>query len=175
MGFPRRLSDKKKKFACSARASGDVSSIPGLERSPKGGHGNPLQYSCLENPMDRGTWQVTVHRVAKSWTWLRSNLACAHNRDAVHGTSQLPEPVYCPSHYPIQFTPVNFHDVLVFSISAPCTTLCGILINSWPADNLSPKSQVRVWFLGSFLWPTVFGWVPWKQLWNRDLWAVFNW
>ena len=42
--------------------------IPGLGRSPGGGHGNPLQYSCLENPMDRGNWQTTVLRVAKSQT-----------------------------------------------------------------------------------------------------------
>ena len=39
--------------------------IPGLGRSPGGGHGNPLQYSCLENPMDRGAWRATVHRVTK--------------------------------------------------------------------------------------------------------------
>ena len=44
----------------------DRGSIPGLGRSPGGGHGNPLQYSCLENPMDRGDWQTTVHRFAKS-------------------------------------------------------------------------------------------------------------
>ena len=49
----------------------DEGSIPGLGKSPGGGHGNPLQDSCLENPMDRGTWQVTVHRVAKSQTWLK--------------------------------------------------------------------------------------------------------
>ena len=46
----------------------DVGSIPGSGRSPGGGHANPLQYSCLENPMDRGTWQATVHGVRKSWT-----------------------------------------------------------------------------------------------------------
>ena len=45
----------------------DVGLIPGLGRFPEGGHGNPLQYSCLENPMDRGAWQITVHRVTKSW------------------------------------------------------------------------------------------------------------
>ena len=49
----------------------DVSSIPGLGRSPGGGHGNPLQYSCLENPMDRGDWWVVVHGVRKSWTQLK--------------------------------------------------------------------------------------------------------
>ena len=49
----------------------DAGSIPGSGRSPKGGHGNPLQYSCLENPMDRGAWQATVYGVAKSWTRLK--------------------------------------------------------------------------------------------------------
>ena len=42
--------------------------IPGLGRSPGGGHGNPLQYSCLENPMERGAWKAIVHRVEKSLT-----------------------------------------------------------------------------------------------------------
>ena len=46
----------------------DMGSVPGLGRSPGGGHGNPLQYSCLENPMDRGAWRATVHGVAKSLT-----------------------------------------------------------------------------------------------------------
>ena len=46
----------------------DMGSIPGLGRSPGGGHGNPLQYSCLENPMVRGAWKPIVHRVKKSWT-----------------------------------------------------------------------------------------------------------
>ena len=49
----------------------DVGSIPGLERPSGGGHDNPLQYSCLENPMDRGVWWATVHRLAQSWTWLK--------------------------------------------------------------------------------------------------------
>ena len=46
----------------------DVGSIPGLGRSSGEGHGNPLQYSCLENPMDIGAWWATVHRVSKSQT-----------------------------------------------------------------------------------------------------------
>ena len=45
----------------------DAGLIPGSESFPRGGNGNPLQYSCLENPMDREAWQATVHRVAKSW------------------------------------------------------------------------------------------------------------
>ena len=48
--------------------AGDVGSIPGSERPPGGGNGNPLQYSYLENPMDRGACQATIHGVAKSWT-----------------------------------------------------------------------------------------------------------
>ena len=50
---------------------GDLGSIPGLGISPGGRNGNPLQYSCLENSMDRGAWQATVHRVTKSRTQLK--------------------------------------------------------------------------------------------------------
>ena len=50
---------------------GDMGLIPGLGRSSGGGHGHPLQYSCLEDPMDRGAWQATVHGIAKSWTVLK--------------------------------------------------------------------------------------------------------
>ena len=49
----------------------DTGLIPRSGRSPEGGHDNPLQYSCLENPMDRGAWQATVHRVTMSWTQLK--------------------------------------------------------------------------------------------------------
>ena len=48
--------------------AGDTDLMPGLGRSPGEGHGNPLQYSCLDNLMDRRTWQATVHRIVKSWT-----------------------------------------------------------------------------------------------------------
>ena len=49
----------------------DEASIPGLGRSPGEGHGNPLQYSCLENPTDRGAYWAVVHRAAQSWTRLK--------------------------------------------------------------------------------------------------------
>ena len=49
----------------------DTGSIPGSGRFPAGGHGNPLQYSCLEKPMDRGAWWAIVHRVAKTQTQLK--------------------------------------------------------------------------------------------------------
>ena len=60
-GFPGGSDGKE-----SACNSGDPGLIPGLGRSPGEGNGNPLQYSCLENSMDRGTWRATVHGVAKS-------------------------------------------------------------------------------------------------------------
>ena len=55
----------------------DTGWIPGLGRSPGGGYGNPRQYSCLQNPLDRGAWQAAVHGVTESWTRL-SALACTH-------------------------------------------------------------------------------------------------
>ena len=64
-GFPGGSDGKE--FACNA---GDLSSIPGSGRSSGEGNGNPLQYSCLENPMDRGAWRVIVHGVTKSLTEL---------------------------------------------------------------------------------------------------------
>ena len=54
-----------------AGTTGDSGSIPRSGRSPRGGHGNPLQYSCRENPVDRGAWWAIFHRIAKSWTQLR--------------------------------------------------------------------------------------------------------
>ena len=65
LGFPG--GSEVKASACNA---GDLGSIPGLGRSPGEGNGNPLQNSCLENPMDGGAWWATVHRVAKSQTRL---------------------------------------------------------------------------------------------------------
>ena len=61
VGFPGGSDDKES--MCTAE---DPGSIPGSGRSPGGGHGDPQQYSCLENPMHRGAWQAAVHEVAKS-------------------------------------------------------------------------------------------------------------
>ena len=63
-----------KNLPANAGDTGDAGLIPESGRSPGERNGNPLQYSCLENPIDRGAWQATVHGVAKSWTHL-SNLA----------------------------------------------------------------------------------------------------
>ena len=64
-GFPRGSAVES---ACNV---GDAGSIPGLGRSPGGGHSNALQYSCLESPMDRGAWRAAAHWVAKSQTRLK--------------------------------------------------------------------------------------------------------
>ena len=60
-----------KESTCNAGATGTAGLIPELGRSLQGGYGNLLQYSCLENPMDRAAWQATVHGVTKSRTWLK--------------------------------------------------------------------------------------------------------
>ena len=59
---------KQKTLPANAGDERDLGFIPGSGRTPREGHGNPLQYSCLENSMDRGAWQATVHGLAKSWT-----------------------------------------------------------------------------------------------------------
>ena len=74
--------------------SGDTGSIPGLGRSPGGGNGNPLQYSCLENSMDRGDWWVTVHGVTKSqirlstWPMIKTRKHI-HSFEGNHGFCQV--------------------------------------------------------------------------------------
>ena len=80
-GFPGGLVGQEP--TCSAGETGDVGLIPGWGRSPGEGHGNPLQYSCLDNPMGRGAWWATVHGVT-SQTQLkqRSTHTCGHGTPA---------------------------------------------------------------------------------------------
>ena len=75
LGLPWWLSGKE---SAGSAGAADVGSIPGSGRSPGGGHDNPLQYSCLDSPMDREAWQATVYRVTKSQTQLKllNTLAC---------------------------------------------------------------------------------------------------
>ena len=69
----------KKNLLASARDIGDMGSLPGSARSPGEGNGNPLQYSCLENPMDGGAWQATVHGVSKRHDWVTKH-ACMQEK-----------------------------------------------------------------------------------------------
>ena len=63
-----QVSQWQKNLPANAGDTGDAGLIPGSGRSPGGGHGNPLQYSCLETPMDRGAWRATAHGLIKSQT-----------------------------------------------------------------------------------------------------------
>ena len=101
VGFPGGLVGKKS--ACNTGDTGDVGSIPGSGRSSGGGHSNPLQYSCLENPMDRGPWKVTVHRVTGIWTcqkWLSSSnsiYVCMYTYIQMYLTCSVHVYLYCVS------------------------------------------------------------------------------
>ena len=91
--------------------------IPGSGRSPGGGHGNLLQYSCLENPTNRGAWRATVHGVSKNQTWLSTT----------HSTSWL-----------YQFTfPPTVQEGLLFSTSSPAFIVCRCF-----GDGLSDRCAV---------------------------------
>ena len=67
----KKQNKQTKKTPISAEDITDMGSIPGLGRSPAGGHSNPLQYSCLEDPTDRGSWQATAHKATKIWIQLK--------------------------------------------------------------------------------------------------------
>ena len=71
LGVPSQVALMVKKSVCNAGDARDTGLIPGSGKAPGEGNGNPFQYSCLENSMDRGAWQARVHGVAKSSTWLR--------------------------------------------------------------------------------------------------------
>ena len=75
---PCRVSQVVKNMLVNEGDIRDMGSIPGWGRSPGGGHGNPLQYFCLEHPMDRGAWQATVHRDAELDTTEVTEHACVH-------------------------------------------------------------------------------------------------
>ena len=97
MGFPRGSMVK----SLPANA-GDTGLIPRSGRSPGGGNGNLLQYSCLKNPMDRGAWRATVHRFTKSQTGLSKQADTtrgrSRNRTRYRNTDNLSQNMYRPHH-----------------------------------------------------------------------------
>ena len=113
-----------------------MGSIPGSGRSPGGGNGNPLQYSSLENPMDRGRWQATVQRVAKSQTWLK--WLSMH----IHTTC------FIVCHFYILFFPIFWPDQVACGILVPQP---GIKLTSSALEAQSPNHwttrEVLLFFL----------------------------
>ena len=108
--FPDGSSSKKS--ACNA---GDPCSIPGLGRSPGEGNGYPLQYSSLENSMDRGAWKAIVHGVSKSWSWATNTFHFLKG--------SLPYPEVCWFLFFLYFIlnspPISFHsDLSAFSLNS---------------------------------------------------------
>ena len=102
VGFPGGVSDKER--AC------DAGSVPGLGRSPGGRHGNPLQYSCLENSMDRGPGRATVHGVAKSWTRLSEQFIFSSVQSEIH---HLPSKIGFSSWFPRLTHSTKIYSVLL--------------------------------------------------------------
>ena len=86
-GYPGGAGGKEPPCQCRLEVR-DTGSVPGLGRSPGGRHGNPLQYPCLENPMDRGAWRTTVHKVSQSRTRVKQiSTAWTHSAKATHTQS----------------------------------------------------------------------------------------
>ena len=112
-GLPGQLSGKE-----SARSAGDtedVGSIPRLERCPGGENGNLLQYSCLENPMDRGAWQARVHGIVKSQTGLSAHAHTHTTHTHTHTHITLKKPVLTIDH--------KLYPLLLFKVLIKCFTL----------------------------------------------------
>ena len=103
----------------------DVGSVPALGRSPGEGHGNPLQYSCLENPMDRGAWWVTIHGVEKSRAQMKqfSIVAC------VSSAKKMPTD---SSRTLVEKKKLNLLSVQFSSVAQSCPTLCDPMNRSMP-------------------------------------------
>ena len=112
MGFPDGSVGKES--ACNAADSGDAAWIPWSVRSPGGGHGNPFQYSCLENPVDREGWQATVHRVTKSHIQLSMHPITSYIPSPLHPSSpcnlsfDFTEKFFVPTDLPSLFPSFSF-------------------------------------------------------------------
>ena len=114
-----------KEPSCNAGDTEDAGSIPGSGRAPEGGHGLPLQHSCLENPMDRGAWWATVHRVAKSRTRLQrlSKHPCIPSIKKIFTTSGYKDTqgfLLCVTRS-FRFLPFKVRSIVHFELYFVCT------------------------------------------------------
>ena len=143
--LPGWLRDKS---TCSAGDIRDVGSTPGWGRSPGGGHGNPLQYSWPENPVDRGAWRPRVNEVAESYATERLSMrACCVA--SVPETS-CPTGILCPWNFPGKNTWVSCLSLAVFN-SWKCYTqiFCSYWVNTENEEKLKVKSLSRVWLFAT--------------------------
>ena len=139
-GFPG--GSEYKLSACNA---GDLSSIPGWGRSPGGGHGNPLQYSCLENPMDRGVWWATVHRVAKSRTWLSNfTLFQILKDDAVKVLHSICQQIWKTQQWPQDWKRSVFIPIPEKGNAKECSNYCTIALISHASKVMLKILQGRI-------------------------------
>ena len=131
VGFPSGTVVKN--LSANSGNTGDVGSIPASGRSPGVGHRKPLQYSCLENSVDRGVWWATVPMGAKRWTQLSTN---AQGMKRIH------------KHLPVFSTSVCVHANLLQS----CTTLCSPMDCCPPGSSVHGNFQARIleWLAISF-------------------------
>ena len=132
----------------SACNTGDVGSVPVLGRSSEGGNGNPLQYSCQENPMERGAWQVIVHRVTKTHTTEATEHMAMHS---VQTKSKEKSRYYTPFlqttwrfkyNFPLHFSSVTFSENVWLNI-----IFCFISYNFTVSQDLLEELSlsVKVW------------------------------
>ena len=153
MGFPGHTSGKEP--TCQCRRCKRFGFIPRWGRSLGGGHGSPLQYSCLENPMDRGAWWATVHGVtnvlcmlfvvlvAKSSPTLCDPMNCSPSGSSVHGISQART---------LQWVAISFSAAAATKSLQLCPTLCNPIDSSPPASPVPGILQARTleWVAISF-------------------------
>ena len=141
MGFPG--GSEVKASACNA---GDLGSNPGSGRSPGEGSGNPFQYSCLENPMDRGAWWATVYRVAKSRTWLSNFTILLHFSSVAQLCPTLCDPMNLSTPgLPVHHQLPEFTQTCVHRVSDAIQPSHPLLSPSPPAPNPSQHQSPFQW------------------------------
>ena len=132
--------------------------LENCRRRYRGGHGNPLQYSCLQNPMDWGAWQATVRRVARSWTWLK-RLSCSRHRRQTAVCWQINKLI----HSIVAFASLHGVNIPAAIFELPVLHPCEA---GERCTQLAPLS----WCLLVYLYP----WETWKEKQMGESWAVRN-
>ena len=123
----------------SAHNAGDLGSIPGSGRSPGEGNGNPLQYSCLENPMDRGVWQTTVHGLTK-----RTKEIHFHSHDAVKVLHSICQQIWKTQQWPQDWKRSVFIPIPNKGNAKECSNYCTIALISHTSKVMLKILQARL-------------------------------